>query len=83
LAKRAGINMRCAGKKYRKNDLWFDKECMEKNTDMKEALRKLKEKDYDESRTEHERMVQSIHMRSNNESMVNTTTMLGMTFSLQ
>jgi hypothetical protein len=90
LVKRAGTNMKCTGKNYIKNDLWFDEECMEKKKEMKEALRKFKEKDYDESRiqywesrTEHERMVQSIHMRSNNESVVNTRTMLGMRFSLQ
>jgi hypothetical protein len=71
LVKRAGTNMRCTGKKYRKKNLWFDEECMEKNTEMKEALRKFKEKDYNESRiqywesrTEHERIVQSIHMRT-------------------
>jgi hypothetical protein len=78
LVKRAGTNMRCTGKKYRKKNLWFDEECMEKNTEMNGALRKLKEKDYDGSR-----MVQSIYMRSNNESVVNTRTMLGMKFYLQ
>jgi hypothetical protein len=31
LVKRAGVNMRCTGKKYRKKEHWFDDECMEKN----------------------------------------------------
>jgi hypothetical protein len=48
LVKRAGTNMRCTGKTYEKKDLWFDKECMEKNRDIKEPLRKLKEKDDDD-----------------------------------
>jgi hypothetical protein len=51
LVKRAGTNMRCTGKKYKKKDLWFDEECMEKNREIKQPLRKLKEKDDDESRT--------------------------------
>jgi hypothetical protein len=57
LVKRAGTNMRCTGKMYRKKDLWFDGECMEKKREIKEPLRKLKEKDDDESRMEHERTI--------------------------
>jgi hypothetical protein len=49
LVKTAEAKVRCTGKKYRKNNLWFDEECMEKKMEMKEALRKIKEKDDDES----------------------------------
>jgi hypothetical protein len=49
LVNRAGTNMRFTGKKYRMKDLLFNEDCMEKKTDMKEALWKFKEKD-DESR---------------------------------
>jgi hypothetical protein len=53
LVKRAGTNMRCTWKNYRNKDLWFNEECMEKKREMKEALRKFKEKDDDISRSQY------------------------------
>jgi hypothetical protein len=53
LVKRARAKMRCDGRKYRKEKHWFDEECMEKKREMKEALRKFKEKDDDKSRIEY------------------------------
>jgi hypothetical protein len=53
LVNRAGTNMRCTGKKYRKKDLWFNEECTEKKTEMKQAFRKFKEKDDNESRIQY------------------------------
>jgi hypothetical protein len=42
--------MRCIGKKYRKKDLCFIEKCKERKREMKEALRKFKEKDDNKSR---------------------------------
>jgi hypothetical protein len=53
LVKRAGTSMRRTGKKYGKKEHWFDEECMAKKRESKEALRKFKEKDNEESRTEY------------------------------
>jgi hypothetical protein len=53
LVKRAGANMRCSGKKYRKKEHLFDEEFMKKKKETKEHLRKLEGKDRDESRIEY------------------------------
>jgi hypothetical protein len=53
LIKRAEAKMRCDGKRYKKKEHWFDEKYMEKKRETKEALRKFKEKNDDESRTEY------------------------------
>jgi hypothetical protein len=50
MIKSAGGNMRCGGKKHRKKEHGFNDEWMKRKREMKEALRKFKEKDDDESR---------------------------------
>jgi hypothetical protein len=44
LINRSVSNTRCTWRKYKNKDLWFSEECTEKKTEMKEALRKFKEK---------------------------------------
>jgi hypothetical protein len=59
MVKWAGTKMSCAGKRQRKKEHQFDEECMERKREMKETLRKVKEKYDEESRKAYERTEQN------------------------
>jgi hypothetical protein len=52
ILKRAGAKMSCAGKRQRKEEHQFNEEVMERKREIKETLKKVKEKHDEESRTE-------------------------------